>query len=303
MKRIFRLITMAGLISLFIPSVSSCDDDENPISEWDMSYVTLLPADYLRPTPSFTLKHVEEEGVEGSVEYQFLAVVQKASNQDIKVNLAVTCDGISEDNIDLTSRTAIIKAGSLKSDLITVSINKWDDLISIKEAADYTLNIKINGIEAAAEVTSSGFNQEISLKISKSAERKKQKVLLTDPTKWLFTFMEGVENPNSNTVAGTGGNDVATSGVPFWLTVDFLEIKTLTGIQTRHWASGYAPKKIELFTSADGNSWTSIGVYETSGGSQTVNFEEHIKTRYLKYQMITVPSRVDITRFYVYSWE
>lgn len=303
MKRIFRLITMAGLISLLIPSVSSCDDDENPISEWDMSYVTLLPADYLRPTPSFTLKHVEEEGVEGSVEYQFLAVVQKASNQDIKVNLAVTCDGISEDNIDLTSRTAIIKAGSLKSDLITVSINKWDDLISIKEAADYTLNIKINGIEAAAEVTSSEFNQEISLKISKSAERKKQKVLLTDPTKWLFTFMEGVENPNSNTVAGTGGNDVATSGVPFWLTVDFLEIKTLTGIQTRHWASGYAPKKIELFTSADGNSWTSIGVYETSGGSQTVNFEEHIKTRYLKYQMITVPSRVDITRFYVYSWE
>lgn len=303
MKRIFRLITMAGLISLLIPSVSSCDDDENPISEWDMSYVTLLPADYLRPTPSFTLKHVEEEGVEGSVEYQFLAVVQKASNQDIKVNLAVTCDGISEDNIDLTSRTAIIKAGSLKSDLITVSINKWDDLISIKEAADYTLNIKINGIEAAAEVTSSGFNQEISLKISKSAERKKQKVLLTDPTKWLFTFMEGVENPNSNTVAGTGGNDVATSGVPFWLTVNFLEIKTLTGIQTRHWASGYAPKKIELFTSADGNSWTSIGVYETSGGSQTVNFEEHIKTRYLKYQMITVPSRVDITRFYVYSWE
>lgn len=303
MKRIFRLITMAGLISLLIPSVSSCDDDENPISEWDMSYVTLLPADYLRPTPSFTLKHVEEEGVEGSVEYQFLAVVQKASNQDIKVNLAVTCDGISEDNINLTSRTAIIKAGSLKSDLITVSINKWDDLISIKEAADYTLNIKINGIEAAAEVTSSEFNQEISLKISKSAERKKQKVLLTDPTKWLFTFMEGVENPNSNTVAGTGGNDVATSGVPFWLTVDFLEIKTLTGIQTRHWASGYAPKKIELFTSADGNSWTSIGVYETSGGSQTVNFEEHIKTRYLKYQMITVPSRVDITRFYVYSWE
>lgn len=303
MKRIFRLITMAGLISLLIPSVSSCDDDENPISEWDMSYVTLLPADYLRPTPSFTLKHVEEEGVEGSVEYQFLAVVQKASNQDIKVNLAVTCDGISEDNIDLTSRTAIIKAGSLKSDLITVSINKWDDLISIKEAADYTLNIKINGIEAAAEVTSSEFNQEISLKISKSAERKKQKVLLTDPTKWLFTFMEGVENPNSNTVAGTGGNDVATSGVPFWLTVDFLEIKTLTGIQTRHWASGYAPKKIELFTSADGNSWTSIGVYETSGGSQTVSFEEHIKTRYLKYQMITVPSRVDITRFYVYSWE
>lgn len=303
MKRIFQLITMAGFISLLMPSISSCKDDENPISEWDMSYVSLLPADYLRPTPSFALKHVEEEGVEGAVEYQFAAVVQKATNQDIKVNLSVSCDGISEDNIELTSKTAIIKAGATKSDMITVSINHWDDLASIKEAAEYTLNIKINGIEASSDVVSSEFNQEISLKISKSAERKKENVLLTDPTKWLFTFMEGVENAGSNSVAGTGGSDVATSGVPFWLTVDFLEIKTLTGIQTRHWASGYAPRKIELFTSEDGNNWTSIGVYETSGSRQTITFEEHIKTRYLKYQMITVPSRVDITKFYVYSWE
>ncbi|MBI0303319.1 DUF4999 domain-containing protein [Bacteroides thetaiotaomicron] len=38
---------------------------------------SLLPADYLRPTPSFTLKHVEEEGIEGSVEFQFMATTQK----------------------------------------------------------------------------------------------------------------------------------------------------------------------------------------------------------------------------------
>ena len=53
-------------MSAMIPFFSSCSDDDS-VNEWDMSYVSLLPADYLRPTPSFTLKHVEEEGIEGSV--------------------------------------------------------------------------------------------------------------------------------------------------------------------------------------------------------------------------------------------
>lgn len=47
-------------MSAMIPFFSSCSDDDS-VNEWDMSYVSLLPADYLRPTPSFTLKHVEEE--------------------------------------------------------------------------------------------------------------------------------------------------------------------------------------------------------------------------------------------------
>lgn len=55
-------------MSAMIPFFSSCSDDDS-VSEWDMSYVSLLPADYLRPTPSFTLKHVEEEGIEGSVSF------------------------------------------------------------------------------------------------------------------------------------------------------------------------------------------------------------------------------------------
>lgn len=85
-------------MSAMIPFFSSCSDDDS-VNEWDMSYVSLLPADYLRPTPSFTLKHVEEEGIEGSVEFQFMATTQKAVAQDINVNIDATCDGISADKI------------------------------------------------------------------------------------------------------------------------------------------------------------------------------------------------------------
>ena len=290
-------------MSAMIPFFSSCSDDDS-VNEWDMSYVSLLPADYLRPTPSFTLKHVEEEGIEGSVEFQFMATTQKAVAQDINVNIDATCDGISADKINLTSKTAVIKANATASEPITLSITDWDELESIKGEANYTLRIKITGIESTAtDVANAAYYQEIVLKISKSAERKKENVLLTNAKDWIFTFMEGVENPESNSVAGTGSSDVATNGIPFWLTVDLKTVKTLTGIQTRHWGAGYAPTKVEIFTSEDGEKWVSIGQWTTKGGTQTITFEESVKTRYLKYQMITVPGRVDITRFYIYYLE
>lgn len=90
-------------MSAMIPFFSSCSDDDS-VNEWDMSYVSLLPADYLQPTPSFTLKHVEEEGIEGSVEFQFMATTQKAIAQDINVRYSVTCDGIDADKINLSDK-------------------------------------------------------------------------------------------------------------------------------------------------------------------------------------------------------
>ena len=197
----------------------------------------------------------------------------------------------------------MIKAGSTASEPITLSITDWKYLENTKEALEYTLKIKIADIEStSAEVTNAAYYQEIVLKISKTAEKKKESVLLTNVKDWIFPFMTGVENSASNSVAGTGTNDVATNGVPFWLTVDFKEVKNVTGVQTTHWGAGYAPSKVEIFSSENGDDWVSIGQWDTKGRTQTITFDERVKTRYLKYQMITVPSRVDITRFYIYAW-
>lgn len=221
----------------------------------------------------------------------------------INVHYSVTCDGIDADKINLSAKNLLIKAGSTASEPITLSITDWKYLENTKEALEYTLKIKIADIEStSAEVTNAAYYQEIVLKISKTAEKKKESVLLTNVKDWIFTFMTGVENSASNSVAGTGTNDVATNGVPFWLTVDFKEVKNVTGVQTTHWGAGYAPSKVEIFSSENGDDWVSIGQWDTKGRTQTITFDERVKTRYLKYQMITVPSRVDITRFYIYAW-
>lgn len=113
--------------------------------------------------------------------------------------------------------------------------------------------------------------------------------------------MDGVENAAANSVNGKGGGDVVTNGTPFWLTVDLKEVKNVTGIQTSHWGGGYCPTKVEIFTSENGSSWKSMGQVATSGAYHDIAFKYTVATRYLKYQMIEVPSRVDITKFYIYT--
>ena len=178
-------------MSAMIPFFSSCSDDDS-VNEWDMSYVSLLPADYLRPTPSFTLKHVEEEGIEGSVEFQFMATTQKAVTQDINVHYSVTCDGIDANKINLSAKNLLIKAGSTASEPITLSITDWKYLENTKEALEYTLKIKIADIEStSAEVTNAAYYQEIVLKISKTAEKKKESVTEdVFETPWLRRLLE-----------------------------------------------------------------------------------------------------------------
>lgn len=175
-----------------------------------------------------------------------------------------------------------------------------------------TLNINVAGIESvASDVVLSDLHKSLSVKIQKKEEREEDllffgkapenSTLNTDITNWVFTFMDGVENAAANSVNGKGGGDVATNGTPFWLTVDLKEVKNVTGIQTSHWGGGYCPTKVEIFTSENGSSWKSMGQVATSGAYHDIAFKYTVATRYLKYQMIEVPSRVDITKFYIYT--
>lgn len=300
-----------GVISFFI---SSCSDDDK-INGWDMNYIFITPIDHLKPIPSYTLEHYSGDGIVGSVEFQFIAKLHKTAEKDVKVNIDTECEGISAENIILSSQSAIVKAGAKISDTITITIRNWSDIEDIAEKFETKLKINLGNFESPlSDISPSTSYTSIILNITKNIRRLDNGIstgtpgegtLQTNVKDWIFTFMNGVENAGSNSVAGTGSSDVATNGVPFWLTVDFKEEKTLTGIQTQHWASGYAPKKVEVFVSENNRDWTPFrqGVVSTSGSRQYLKFEKPLKTRYLKYEMITVPSRVDITRFYVYSIE
>lgn len=88
---------------------------------------------------------------------------------------SVTCDGIDADKINLSDKNLVIKGGSTASEPITLSITDWKYLESTKEALDYTLKIKITDIEStSSEVANAAYYQEIILKISKTAEKKKK---------------------------------------------------------------------------------------------------------------------------------
>ena len=309
MKKFFQYILVTALMGGAV-TLASCDDDEDTLNEWNMTYVSIQPEDYLRPVPTFNLKHVLNEKIEGEVSLSVVASIQKVSSHDIKMNIDAACEGIAPERINKSAEFAVIKAGQTKSEPVTVSISDWSDIEGVKEAKAYSLNIKNAGIETfAPEVTNSNFMQSISVKINKGEAKPENLVfgdepadseLHTNVTDWAFEFMPGVENPNSNSVAGTGSSDVATNGVPFWVTVDFKAPQTITGIKTRHWGGAFAPTKIELLTSDDGKNWTSQGEVVTKGGYQVVAFKKPVTAQHLKYRMINVPWRVDIMQLHVY---
>ncbi len=309
MKMINRYFFAIALLGGSLPFVS-CNDDEEVVNEWNMTYVSIQQEDYLKPIPSFNLQHIVDEKIEGEVSIPVVAVIQKASNHDIKVNINVACEGISSEKIEQTADCAIIKAGDTRSSPVVVGIKDWSDIESTPKAAVYFLNIKMGQIETdASDVVSSNFYQSVSVKISKReatpenlifGEEPSGSELHSDVSSWNFQFMSGVENAGSNSVAGTGSSDVATNGIPFWIVVDFKATKKITGIKTQHWGGYFAPSKIEIYVSDNGSIWKPMGEVSTNGSTQIIAFKKPVITQYLKYQMVDVPSRVDVTRFNVY---
>ncbi|NMA73901.1 MAG: carbohydrate-binding protein [Bacteroidales bacterium] len=300
MKKIDQLI-LALVLIINISFISSCSNDDE-VNEWNVNFVSLQQADYLRPLPSFTLSHTGQKGVEGTVEFECVAVLQKVTDKDVRVDIDVMSEGISAEKIKQTEEYFVVKAGSLRSEPITISITDWSDWAELKEEFERKLEIKISNVESLDKnVAISEIHQQLDLKITKGAFFW-EVAWLTNVTDWDFVFMDGVNNAQSNSVNGTGGKAVSTNGVPFWLSVDFGKEITILKVQTKH--GYYAPSKVELFSSSDNSDWVSLGEFTVSGGTQTITFDKPVMTRYMKYQMITVPRwSVDISQFIVEAYK
>lgn len=308
MKKFYKLILMAALALGAAPFTTSCSDDDEA-DEWNATYVYLQRDDYLvSNVKTFNLTH-DIEGIGGDeISMVFAAKTQKPVAKDIIVKLEVKSEseGLDVNKILLSSSEITIKAGQQVSEEVVATIDR-NIFGATEDKASYSFKISINTISTNNGNTSISNNlKTLPAVINKSAfcnlrsSIPSNSKLWTAKKEWEFAFQDGVENQNANSVIGNGGGDVATNGVPFWLTVDLKTVKTVNGIQSRHWGAGFAPTQIEVFYSDNGSTWKSMGVIETKGGTQNVAFIAPVQTRYLKYQMIKVPGRVDITAFYVY---
>ncbi len=301
-------LLIAVLLGALIPTLLSCNDDEEVFNEWNATYVSLQRQDYLSgDVKVFKLSH-DAGGIGGDeILLTFNVKTQQPSPDDITVALEVKSEeGLDVNLITLSNASVTLRKGETISENITATINR-EHFLDIKDKLQYAFQISIKDIMTNDKNTVvSEYLHTLRASINKAAYCNLKAAapenceLLTNKTDWEFAFQEGVENSSSNSVAGTGGNDVATNGIPFWVTVDLKETQTVRGIQTKHWGASFAPTEVEIFHSVDGINWTSLGVTATSGQTQNITFITPVETRYLKYQMITVPGRVDLTALYVY---
>lgn len=308
MKKFYKLILMAALSFGVAPFMTSCSDDEDA-DEWTATYVYLQREDYLvSNVKTFNLTH-DANGIGGDeINMVFTAKTQKPVSKDVVVSLDVksNTEGLDVNSISLSASRVIIKAGQQVSEEVMAQIDR-NIFAAVEDKASFSFSVSIKEIDTHNGNTHVSSNlHTLPVEVKKSAfcnlkvGTPANSLQWAANTEWSFTFQDGVENAGKNAIIGNGTGDVATNGVPFWFTVDFKEPKTILGIYTKHWGSSYAPTQIEMFSSDNGSTWKSMGVLDTKGATQNITFIAPVTARYLKYQMLKVPGRVDITAFKVY---
>lgn len=313
MKNIFQSLSIATLLGLFVPFISSCSDDEEVFNEWNATYVSLQRNDYLSGNvKKFNLTH-DANGIGGDeIKMAFTVKTQKAVSTDMVIVLSAKSEteGLDASQIVLSSSQVTLKEGQMTSEEITATVDPTI-FASIMEKTSFSFSVSISNVTTNDKNTVISSNLSIlPVIINKAAYcnlksgTPSNSQLISNRAGWIVNVKEGVDGAPNNLIDGKTGIDVALNNKGFWFTVDLGETKVLTGIKTNHWGNAYAPREVEILQSENGMTWKSLSSLAIPGSStQNITFISPITTRYLKYQIITISTngRTDVTVFNVYE--
>ena len=251
MKNIFQSLSIATLLGLFVPFISSCSDDEEVFNEWNATYVSLQRNDYLSGNvKKFNLTH-DANGIGGDeIKMAFTVKTQKAVSTDMVIVLSAKSEteGLDASQIVLSSSQVTLKEGQMTSEEITATVDPT--IIS-----NVTTNDKNTVISSSLSTLPVIINKAAYCNLKSGIPSNSQ--LISNRAGWIINVEEGVEGAPNNLIDGKTGTDVALNNKGFWFTVDLGEAKVLTGIKTNHWANAYAPREVEILQSENGTTWKS----------------------------------------------
>lgn len=288
MKNIFQSLSIAALLGLFVPFISSCSDDEEVFNEWNATYVSLQRNDYLSGNvKKFNLTH-DANGIGGDeIKMAFTVKTQKAVSTDMVIALSAKSEteGLDASQIVLSSSQVTLKEGQMTSEEITATVDPTI-FASIMEKTSFSFSVSISNVTTNDKntVISSSLstlpviiNKAAYCNLKSSIPSNSQ--LISNRAGWIINVEEGVEGAPNNLIDGKTGTDVALNN------------------------NAYAPREVEILQSENGTTWKSLSSLAISGGTQNITFISPITTRYLKYQIITISTngRTDVTEFNVYE--
>ena len=255
MKNIFQSLSIATLLGLFVPFISSCSDDEEVFNEWNATYVSLQRNDYLSGNvKKFNLTH-DANGIGGDeIKMAFTVKTQKAVSTDMVIALSAKSEteGLDASQIVLSSSQVTLKEGQMTSEEITATVDPTI-FASIMEKTSFSFSVSISNVTTNDKNTVISSNLSIlPVIINKAAYcnlksgTPSNSQLISNRAGWIVNVEEGVDGAPNNLIDGKTGTDVALNNKGFWFTVDLGEAKVLTGIKTNHWGNAYAPREVEI---------------------------------------------------------
>ena len=311
----------AELMMLFVAGcVISCDNkkEQTEIDQWMANYVYIERPSLGLDVKEFTITH-SGAGIGGNTNVWLPIAVRllKPWASDVTVKLSYTVDVLPDSLVSLLGGgTVVIPAGELVArDTLKVDTD-WRFVPKPKTI--YKATVGIESIEpVSGELRKSSKQSETGVLVTKTAFLNMSSstsstsvpgtLVPNRSTTWTVVLAPNVENADNpgRLIDGSTGTDIASSTLPYWLTIDLAQTTTINGFRVRAWGSTYAPRGFEIFTSDDGFTWESQGQLLNVAGASTlyIRFLTPVTCRHIKYDILTAASigRTSLTEFDIYE--
>lgn len=227
--------------------------------------------------------------------YTFKVKLDRLARKDLK--LTFTTEGLApqfQSTMTFTPSDIVIPAGSFESEEITWALT--DDLL-MTSATPEEHTIVLTAVVECEDPTVVLAEEEAGM-LTFNINKLVQPTLLSPqidaswlqlPTAgWVATGGGGITYGSPASVLD-GDTNSSVDGAAFWVAFDMLETKKVVGIAARYYASYYCAKQVEIFTSEDGATWTSVGVVDIPTRSNPQVFKVlgvGLSSRYVKYEIL-----------------
>lgn len=315
MKKIIKYLGIAGCGMLAALGFTACNDDSDPVSEWDAEYIYIERPSLGATEVKQPLQHLPS-GIKGTEKYPITVKLSQAQPFDVHVYLSTDVDPDLDPSLVsfYNGGDVVIPAGKTTgADTLLFALDRMTDVPLTAKSYQVTISIK-DASHLSDQLRISTKLGAIKLLLDKGIysnaiyDTTPQGQSIADRSGWIVKVLKQNEGTD-NWVEETKMTDdnTSTNMYTFYycgICVDLGDTHMVTGIQNHRGSNkNFAASECWIETSEDGQIWETQherAAISRDEALQSIAFIEPVKARYVRVHLYA-SMRIVSAEFYV--WE
>lgn len=315
MKKLIRYMCLAGCGVIAALGITACNDDNDPVSEWEADYLYIERPSLGVSVVKMALQHLPS-GISGPGEFPVTVKLSHAQTFDVHVYLATEVgSGLAPELVSFRNGGEIvIPAGETSgSDVLRFDYARMSDVPQTAQVYQLSVSIKdasglSDRLRLSTKLSKIDFQLDKSLYSNALYDTTPQGVSIADRSGWVVKVLKQFED-TGNWVEEKKLTDGSTSTNMYTfyycgISIDLGEARMVTGIQNHRGSNkNFSASECWIETSEDGESWAKQhdrAAISRDEALQSIAFIEPVKARFIRLHLYAA-QRITSTEIYV--WE